>query len=271
MMGSYTYPPANPNPNLVPISQWALFVRDVKSYNTSRTLLVSDISTFWDTTTSALTVTLFPAENATYDNTFHRYRIVNGGTNLLHIVSPTYFWNDGIQTLTIPSHHAVTLSAVKIGATVFWTILEDVQLSYSTGSGTASTITSSAVNLNIGAVTSDLSEGTVTKDATNIIIGSTAGSDYKFSGTGTVVDSGSASIKIGYLTLKINRGGTILSRSSFSILTRGGGNTYTWFIPQQTVTLLANDKVYFEFEPNTISSGTVRFLDLTATRTVFGV
>ena len=270
-MSYFKYPPETPGNSTIPISQWALFVRDVKIYNVSRTLLVSDISTFWDTTVSELTVTLFPAGNALYDNTFHRYRIVNGGTHILHVVSPTLFWNDGIQTLTIKPRHAITVSAVRVGATIFWTVIEDTELSYATGTASASTIAGAPINLNIGAMTSDLSEGTITQDATHIIVGPTASGDYKFTGSGTVVDTGSSSIKIGYLTLRIDRGGTILSRSSFSILTRGGGNTYTWFIPQQTVSLLANDKVYFEFEPNTIASGTVRFLDLSMTRIIQGV
>jgi len=265
-MSTYTYPPTAGTP----ASETALFLRDVKTYNTSRTLLQSDITTIWDTTIADITITLFAASAATYDNTFHRYRIVNGGTHNLHISSPSVFWNDSVlHTLTVLPKRAITISAARVGAVVFWTFLEDLPLSYSVGTGTSTTIAGAPIILPIGAVTSDLSETTITKDTTNTIIG--ASGDYRYSGTGIVVDNGGTAVKLGYLTLKINRSGTILSRSSFSIITKGTGASYNWFIPQQTVTLLAGDKVYFEFEPNTIVNGSVQLVSLDILRTVAGV
>jgi hypothetical protein len=95
--------------------------------------------------------------------------------------------------------------------------------------------------------------------------------DYKVSGAGIVHDTGSAATKVSYLNIKINRGGTIISRSAFSVITKGANVNYYIFVPEQIVSLLVGDKLFLEFEANSNVSGTIHRLSTNVNRLLYGV
>lgn len=261
----YTFPPKKD----IPVSEQADFIREVKIYSTSTTLLPTDITTYWICNTQ-LTCTMFDPTLLKYNNTFHRYRIVNSGTQNLRIIASDNFWNDGISTITIKPKTAVTISGVKLdNIAPFWAVLNDVSLDYILGQGITQTIVSTPFVINLGPLVEDMSEGTITKNSTQILIG--ADGDYLVSGLGDVTDTGSSATKISYLNLKITRGATTISRSSLTILTRGNNATYSQIIPQQNLSLKAGDKLFMEFEPSAQLTGTLLPRELKITRVVNGV
>lgn len=261
----YTFPPKKD----IVISEQADFIREVKVYSASTTLTPSDITTYWICNTE-LSCNLFDPNLLKYNNTFHRYRIVNSGVSNLRIIASTNFWNDGISTITIKPKTAVTISGVKLDTiTPFWAILNDVQLYYTLGQGVAQTIVSTPFVINLGPLVEDMSEGTITKNNTQVLIGATG--DYYVSGLGDVTDTSSSATKISYLNLKIIRGASTISRSSLTILTRGNNATYSQIIPQQKLSLQAGDKLYMEFEPAAQLTGSIVHRELKITRIINGV